>query len=220
MEDQPTGSQATHQDATADPAPQPAAQATTAGAQLAASTWRGKQFAPRHNWQHIEASYLEFVRHGGSNLREFCRLHQVPYGSAAHKVKLWREKAKLKALRKPRASNRGAATDSQDGSTGQGAGLGLPDSAKVEAAQIIKDALPDAARALVGMLKPDAAGKYDAQATRAALQLLKDLQAEDVGKDAHSSPYAHMTDAELEARAHELWPTLKEARAVLVHGVS
>jgi hypothetical protein len=167
-----------------------------------------QQFEPRHDWQKLKALYLAHIQTGGK-AATFSLLNDVPIGTLNQKTRVWR-----KEWRNEGTGLHGIKVKTVEASKVGKGGL-LLRTPSSEAGDILQAALPDAARALVHQLT-DADGNpsRDPQATRAALQLLKDLQHND---DKTASPYASMTDGELEARATELWPSLTAARIVLGH---
>lgn len=178
-------------------------------------------FAAIHDWPALKAGLLEALQ-AGRTAGDFAREKGVPINTFNKKARRWRAEWKAKAAKanaKPHAI-------AKHKPIGQSPLAGLPpetsassisndgnEDAATEAARVLRDALPTAARALVAQLTtPDGSPSRDASATRAALQMLKDLQHTGGEK---TSPYAGMSDAELEARAGALWPSVMQARAVL-----
>lgn len=180
------------------------------------------QFQARHDWPAIRQQWHAMTQQGLSVVAIAAALG-VPRGTLGEKAAKWRkELAQAAPAAAPAPQAGGGQQLTQTPSTQQptppdptAAAGGL--SPQEQAAQILRDAMPNAARALVAQLtNADGTPSRDAQTTRAALQLLKDLQHTDEADTA--SPYASMSDAELEARAAALWPSVMEARRLLAHG--
>jgi hypothetical protein len=189
-------------------------------------------FAAVHDWPALKAGLLEALQ-AGRTAQAFAKEKGVPLDTFNKKARRWRAEWKAQAAKahaRPQAPRRTANIGQQregglpsvssllavlppgESVAQQGQGEGAAD----EAARVLREALPVAARALVAQLTtPDGAPSRDASATRAALQMLKDLQ--HTGQE-KASPYAAMADAEIEARAVALWPSVMEARRVLAGG--